>query len=67
MLTVKVSQEKERTLTRKDFQLIADVVKTIDNKDTRDAVAVTFAQKLNTLNPRFNMTRFCLACKPTED
>ena len=53
-------------MTRKDFQLIADVVKTIDDKQTRDAVAVTFAQKLNTLNPRFNMTRFCLACKPTE-
>jgi hypothetical protein len=53
-------------MTRKDFQLIANVVKTIDDKKTRDAVAVTFAQKLNTLNPRFNMTRFCLACQPSE-
>jgi|TARA_R110000765_G_scaffold24436_2_gene61185 hypothetical protein len=53
-------------MTRKDFQLIANVVKTIDDKKTRDAVAVTFAQKLNTINPRFDMTRFCLACKPTE-
>ena len=53
-------------MTRKDFQLIANVVKTIDDKQTRDAVAVTFAKKLNTLNPRIDMTRFCLACKPTE-
>ena len=54
-------------MTRKDFQLIANVVMTIDDEKTRDAVAVTFAQKLHTLNPRFNMMRFCLACKPTED
>ena len=53
-------------MTRKDFQMIADVVKTIDNKDTRNQVAVTFAQKLQTVNPRFNMTLFVRACHPSE-
>jgi hypothetical protein len=64
VLTVKVSQEKERTLTRKDFQLIADVVKTIDNKDTRQHVALTFAHRLQGTNPNFNVTRFVDACAP---
>ena len=33
-------------MTRKDFQMIADVVKMIDNKDTRHTVAMNFAVKL---------------------
>ena len=64
MPIIKASQDKERTLTRKDFQLIADVVKTIDNKDTRQHVALTFAHRLQDTNRNFNVTRFVDACAP---
>ena len=53
-------------MTRKDFQLIADVVKTIDNKDTRQHVALTFAHRLQDTNRNFNVTRFVDACAPVE-
>ena len=51
-------------MTRKDFQMIADVVKMIDDKDTRHTVAMNFAVKLKDVNPRFNMNLFVSACQP---
>ena len=50
-------------MTRKDFQLIADVVKNIDDADTRAEVALHFGVKLRSTNPRFNLIRFVEACK----
>jgi len=49
-------------MTRKDFQMIADVVKMIDDKDTRHTVAMNFAVKLKGVNPRFSVSKFVGAC-----
>ncbi len=49
-------------MTRKDFQMIADVVKMIDDKDPRHTVAMNFAVKLKGVNPRFDISRFVGAC-----
>ena len=49
-------------MTRKDFQMIADVVKMIDNKDTRHTVAMNFAVKLKGVNPRFSVSKIVGAC-----
>ena len=49
-------------MTRKDFQMIADVVKTIEDNHTRHTVAMNFAVKLKDVNPRFNVSKFVGAC-----
>ena len=49
-------------MTRKDFQMIADVVKTIEDSKTRHTVAMNFAVKLKGVNPRFDISRFVGAC-----
>tara|TARA_A100001515_G_scaffold142788_1_gene142430 strand:- start:2192 stop:2380 length:189 start_codon:yes stop_codon:yes gene_type:complete len=49
-------------MTRKDFQMIADVVKTIEDHHTRHTVAMNFAVKLKDVNPRFDVSRFVGAC-----
>ena len=65
MPIVKVSQTKEWTLTRKHFELIARIVKNIENIDTRTQVAMDFAHALRGENPNFNITRFVEACGGT--
>ena len=45
-------------MTRKHFQMIADVVKNIDDPKVRPAVAMDFALKLKAENPRFDISRF---------
>ena len=62
MPIVKVSQTKEWTLTRKHFELIAKIVGNIDNTDTRQQVAMDFAQALTNENPNFDVVRFVKAC-----
>tara|TARA_B100000287_G_scaffold187702_1_gene177506 strand:+ start:307 stop:480 length:174 start_codon:yes stop_codon:yes gene_type:complete len=42
--------------------MIADVVKNIDDRDTRHSVAMDFAMRLKGENPRFNISRFVAAC-----
>ena len=49
-------------MTRKHFQMIADVVKNIDDPMTRHAVAMDFALRLQGENPRFDISRFVGAC-----
>ena len=49
-------------MSRKDFQMIADVVKNIDDRETRHSVAMDFAMRLKGENPRFNISRFVGAC-----
>jgi len=55
-------------MTRKDFQLIADVLKAHGtspmNRLVVKELAVSFAQKLSDTNPRFNKQRFVEACLP---
>ena len=52
-------------MTRKHFELIAKIVKGIDNIDTRTQVAMDFAHALRGENPRFNVCRFVDACGGT--
>ena len=47
-------------MTRKHFQMIANVVKNIDDHKVRHAVAMDFALKLKAENPRFDI--FVGAC-----
>ena len=54
-------------MTRKDFELIADVLNNYHTgekaqKDTVEQIALTFAQRLQSTNPRFNVQRFVKAC-----
>ena len=53
-------------MTRKDFQLIADVLKASStspmNRCVIQELAVTFASELAKTNPRFNKQRFIEAC-----
>ena len=53
-------------MTRKDFQLIADVLKASStspmNRCVIKELAVSFASELAKTNPRFNKQRFVEAC-----
>ena len=49
-------------MSRKHFQMIANVVKNIDDPKTRHAVAMDFALRLQGENPRFDVSRFVGAC-----
>jgi hypothetical protein len=52
-------------LTRKHFQMIASIVKNIEDVDTRTQVAMDFAHALRGENPRFDICRFVEACGGT--
>jgi hypothetical protein len=56
-------------MTRKDYQLIADVIKTTRKVEQGETVLVSVAHLVNTLatdlkidNPRFDRARFLVAC-----
>ena len=55
-------------MTRKDFELVAEVLsghyQNGDEKAKAEiaACALTFAQRLQSTNPRFNVQRFVKAC-----
>ena len=52
-------------MTRKDYQLIADVLKNTEmSSDTRATLAMNFAVVLKQDNPNFKPTRFCQATRP---
>jgi hypothetical protein len=55
-------------MTRKDFQLIADVLKasstTPMNRCVVKDIVLTFASELKKVNPRFDAKRFVEACTP---
>lgn len=54
-------------MTKKDFELIAKIIATIDNRWqvnlTSQLVAEHFAIELAATNPRFDRTKFIAACK----
>ena len=60
--------EREKNMTRKDFQLIADVLKGHSdspmNRCVIEQLALTFATELAKTNPNFNQQRFVKACLP---
>ncbi len=49
-------------MTKKDFELIRDVVRTIKDERVRHETATTFAVLLSKTNPRFNTARFIGEC-----
>ena len=49
-------------MTRKHFQMIANIVKNIDDPKIRHEVAMNFASALKNENPRFDIRRFVGAC-----
>ena len=56
-------------MTRKDFQLIANVVSTTlatVKPEARQCLALDFANALKTTNPRFNVEMFVKACLVNE-
>ena len=64
-----IQKHARAPMTRKDFQLIADVLKSHiklaapDSKGTVRAIALDFARELQKTNPRFNVQRFVKACE----
>jgi len=60
--------EQGTNMTRKDFQLIADVLTNfnVDNvanqRDVTAMIAEAFAKELKQTNPRFNKALFLKAC-----
>ncbi len=51
-------------MTKKDFELIAAVIKDLPLKRAdREAVARTFGARLLSTNPRFQFERFMSACE----
>ena len=51
-------------MTRKHFQMIPNIVKNIEDRRTRESVAMDFAYALRDENPRFDVSRFVEACRP---
>jgi len=49
-------------MTRKDFQLIAEVVASIEDMNARNYTGVQFAWRLSKTNSRFNAQKFLEAC-----
>lgn len=52
-------------MTRKDFQLIADVLRNADeiiDADAMEALASMFTARLTETNPAFDRARFLTAC-----
>ena len=49
-------------MTRKDFQLVADILKMHVTSHTAQAMALDFAQAFQKTNPRFDKKRFLDAC-----
>ena len=52
--------------TRKDFQMVADLLKDNPNTDDRKAKAKEYCDKFKAMNPRFDSGRFLKACGLTE-
>jgi len=51
-------------MTRRDFNLIAGVIRQLPSPVSRDALARAFAVALPATNPNFNWDRFLSACEP---
>ena len=54
-----------RTMTKKDFELIAETIREVDTVvDQREIYAHAFADALAETNPRFKRDEFLIACQP---
>ena len=50
-------------MTRKDYVLIATIIKEVKDDQTRNQLALDFSIQLKQDNPRFNTQRFIEACQ----
>jgi hypothetical protein len=58
--------ELEEAVSRKDFQLVADLIKTHDNHDKRKELAAHHAEIFHRQNPRFDRAKFMKAANVNE-
>lgn len=69
-LAAEANEEKDMEVyegpTRKDFQMVADLLKDNPNMDDRKAKAKEYCDKFAKMNPRFDKERFLKACGVTE-
>lgn len=49
-------------MQKRHFELIASVVKTIMDDETRKQIAQAFAMRISSENPRFDRAKFMKAC-----
>lgn len=49
-------------MTKKHFQMVANVISAIDDINTRRETALNFASEFQKENPRFDIQRFIKAC-----
>lgn len=54
--------ERESAMTKKDFIMIAAIIKDIGDPTIRKFVALKFNDKLRTTNPLYDRAKFMKAC-----
>ena len=54
-------------MTKKDFELIAAILRTFTKDNNHWLLCLAFAVRLAQVNPRFDAKRFALACGPPAD
>lgn len=54
-------------MTRKDYQLIANVISQLPDNGTRETAAMLFAKELHNENNRFKSSYFFKACLLSKD
>ena len=65
---IQVLSSRITNMTKKDFELIAGVINSLNFKIEslctieKKAIAELFADKLETINPRFDYDKFLIAC-----
>ena len=59
--------ELEEAVSRKDFQMVADLIKTHDNHDKRKELATHHAEIFHRQNPRFDRAKFMKAANVNEN
>ena len=66
-----VADDKEETVsegpTRKDFQMVADLLKANPDPEKRKELAKDYCDKFKAMNPRFDKERFMKACGLNEE
>ena len=62
-----MKEELDEAVSRKDFQMVADLIKTHDNHDKRKELATHHAEIFHRQNPRFDRAKFMQAANVQEE
>ena len=54
-------------MSKKDFELIATVIRNYKGDGSPDSIARAFGAELLNANPRFDLKRFVATCVPVEN